>query len=79
MFVPTTRGAPTCRSRVSEAANELLRASPYQPLRVIVCLCSHGVLVLKGRLPSFYHKQLAQETVAQVRGVTQVINEIEVG
>ena len=37
-----------------------------------------GVLFLSGRLPSFYQKQLAQEAVAGLAGVAQVINETEV-
>ena len=42
-------------------------------------MCDLGVLLLKGHLPNFYHKQLAQEAVAWVKGVSQVVNEIEVG
>ena len=37
-----------------------------------------GMLILHGRLGSYYQKQLAQETVAGVEGVVQVVNEIEV-
>jgi hypothetical protein len=29
-------------------------------------------------VPSFYHKQLAQEAIAGMAGVDQVVNEIEV-
>ncbi len=65
--------------KAAEAAKECLAASPYQPLRRILCECDRGVLVLRGRLPSFYYKQLAQEAVARVRGVARVLNEIEVG
>ena len=36
------------------------------------------MLVLRGRLPSFYLKQLAQETVSDVEGIVQVVNEAEV-
>jgi hypothetical protein len=34
--------------------------------------------VLEGRLESFYHTQLAQEIVANIEGVVQVVNHIEV-
>jgi osmotically-inducible protein OsmY len=37
-----------------------------------------GGLVLRGRLPNFHHKQLAQETVRRLAGVRQIINKIEV-
>ena len=37
-----------------------------------------GVLHIRGLPSAFYQKQLAQETVRGVRGVLQVVNEIEV-
>jgi hypothetical protein len=39
---------------------------------------SSGVLILRGPLGSYYHKQLAQEMMSGVVGVVQVVNEIEV-
>ena len=64
--------------RISEAATECLQASPYKVLAGVVCECGDGVLSLKGRLSSFYLKQHAQEAVAAVSGVIQVVNDIEV-
>jgi osmotically-inducible protein OsmY len=63
---------------IAEAATGCLRASPYNAMRRVSCECAHGVLFLRGRLSSFHHKQVAQETVARIDGVTQVVNEIEV-
>jgi osmotically-inducible protein OsmY len=64
--------------RISEAATECLRASPYKVLSRVSCECRHGILILRGHLFSFHEKQVAQESVARVNGVTQVVNEIEV-
>ncbi len=63
---------------IAEAATECLRASPYKTMRRVSCECKHGVLFLRGRLFSFHEKQVAQEVVAGVCGVTQVVNEIQV-
>jgi osmotically-inducible protein OsmY len=63
---------------IAEAARRCLRDSRYGALRWISCECDDGVLLLRGHLPSFYLKQHAQEAVAGVEGVTQVVNEIEV-
>lgn len=60
------------------AAADLLRQSPYRAVRGVSCEVRQGALVLRGRLPSFYQKQLAQEAVARVPGVSRVLNEIEV-
>ena len=68
--------SPVCR--VTKQAQELLRTSPYRPVRRVACAFHDGRLVLRGRLRTFFHKQLAQEAVARVDGVCQVVNEIEV-
>ena len=64
--------------RIGAAAMERLRDSPYKAMRWVSCECKQGELFLRGRLFSFHEKQVAQEVVAGVSGVTQVVNEIEV-
>lgn len=63
---------------VTESAKERLRSSPYLPVRSLACEFDRGVLRLRGRLSSFYQKQLAQEAVAGLLGVEEVINEVVV-
>lgn len=59
-------------------ALQRLRNSPYRAMRRISCDCAQGVLFLRGKLFSFHEKQVAQETVAGIHGVHQVVNEVEV-
>ena len=59
------------------AQNRLLRTS-YHSLRTVTCEYDRGVLFLRGRLPSYYQKQLAQEAVVGMDGVSKVVNETEV-
>ena len=63
---------------VVQAAKDRLRSNPHWPVRRVTCECDEGRLLLRGSLSCFFHKQLAQEAVADVDGVVQVINEIEV-
>lgn len=63
---------------IARRAENTLRKSPYHWVRTVSCDFEHGRLVLHGKLPSFYHKQLAQQAVARVAGVNAVLNEIEV-
>ena len=63
---------------IVEVAMERLRKSPYNAMRRVSCECKRGVLFLRGRLFSFHEKQVAQEVVAGVTGVTRVVNEIQV-
>ena len=61
-----------------ELAEGCLRRKPYLALRYVSCDCRGGVLVLRGRLPTYYLKQVAQEAVARLEGVKGVENRIEV-
>ncbi len=60
-------------------ANSILSASCYPPVRTVRCELRDGELVLSGRLPSYYHKQVAQGLVTRLEGVATIRNCIEVG
>ena len=64
--------------KIVETATRQLLESPYANVRRISCDYDQGLLFLRGRMPCFYHKQLAQETVREIEGVDRVVNEIEV-
>jgi osmotically-inducible protein OsmY len=55
-----------------------LRRSAYLVLTTIVCEERDGTLVLRGRLPSYYLKQMAGAIVEGVEGVRRVDNQIEI-
>jgi hypothetical protein len=56
-----------------------LRSSRYSALKHVSCDYRGGVLVLRGCLPSYYLKQIAQEVVAhQFDKVERLENRIEV-
>jgi hypothetical protein len=56
-----------------------LRSSRYSALKHVACDYQGGVLVLRGCLPSYYLKQIAQEVVAhRVQGVGRLDNQIQV-
>jgi osmotically-inducible protein OsmY len=74
MHLLTFGDAPT----IAAVAMERLRDSPYEAMRRVSCEYKHGVLFLRGRVFSFHEKQLAQEAVARIDGVTQVVNDVEV-
>ena len=63
---------------IVEAARERLHKQSHLSVQRIWCEFQEGILILRGQVPSFYHKQLAQVAVAGVRGVSQVVNDIEV-
>ena len=63
---------------VAEQAKRCLAQSPYRTIQRLSCRFDEGVLTLHGRLPSFYQNQLAQEAVAGLDGVDQVVNLVQV-
>jgi osmotically-inducible protein OsmY len=65
-------------SRIGRVAESRLRNSPYAALRTVSCEFHEGVLVLRGRLPTYYLKQIAQASVVDLDGVAGVANQIEV-
>ena len=78
MYAPTAVNNPGHHERIAEAATESLRNSPYHAVRTVLCEWDQGILFLRGKLSSFYHKQVAQETVARIKGETPLVNQIEV-
>lgn len=61
-----------------QEAERLLRRSPYLILRNVCCEEQDGRLVLRGRVPCYYLKQIAQTTIVGAAGRCEIVNEIEV-
>jgi hypothetical protein len=66
-------GDPACQAEI------LLSHTGYPVLGRVHCDFRDGVLRLRGLLPSYYLKQIAQETVSGLPGVRSIRNELEVG
>lgn len=55
-----------------------LQSSPYLPLRTLACYVHERVVILRGSVPTYYCKQLAQNLVAELPGVDEVNNQVAV-
>lgn len=64
--------------QIVSAAQERLRATSIYELTQIRCALHEGTLFLCGTVSSFYHKQLAQEAVKALAGVTRIVNQLDV-
>ena len=73
-----TTGTTARERRIEEAAEGRLRRSSYLALRDIDCMSCEGVVTLRGCLPTYYLKQIAQHVVAELEGVCGISNQIEV-
>ena len=68
----------TMEQQVEVDAATTLAASPVPELRRLAVTASETELVITGRVPSFYFKQLAQETLRPVVGERRLVNRVEV-
>lgn len=64
--------------RILQAARTRLQTRLFFVSRLVTCNWHQGILLLRGHVPTYYDKQLAQEAVKGLDGVVQIVNEIEV-
>jgi len=64
---------------LAESVERTLHATGYGHLRGIEVTVHGRLVILGGRVPSYYLKQIAQASALSVRGVDQVRNDLEVG
>jgi hypothetical protein len=65
-------------SEIADTALTRLRGASRNAFRNVSCEYDEGTITLRGHSTSYYDKQLAQETVRGVEGVTRIVNEIVV-
>jgi osmotically-inducible protein OsmY len=63
---------------LAERVEQALRATGYPSLRAVKVSVCGGLVILQGRVPSYYLKQLAQATALDVPGVGELRNDVEV-
>ena len=68
----------TLDCRLAEAAERRLRESPFTALRSLECHCRNGELCVRGKVPTFYVRQVAVDSLRKIHGVACVLDEIEV-
>jgi hypothetical protein len=55
-----------------------LLSSPYWSVRQLVCHVGADCVIVRGTVPSYYLKQVAQSLAARVMGLSQIQNDIHV-
>jgi hypothetical protein len=63
---------------VERAARKRLAKTGYRSLGSVRCNYRDGTITLDGSVPSYYHKQIAQEAMRDVDNVEAIVNQIEV-
>jgi len=73
-----SKSASPADAHLASQIDRALRATGYLCLRNLAFLVAEGLVILRGRLPSYYMKQVAQATVRAVPGVGDVHDELDV-
>lgn len=78
--MPTTLLSPRTQDdrQIRQRATEALRERGYACLEEIECHATEGTILLTGTVPSFYMKQVAQQSVLNLPAVEDVVNRLEV-
>jgi len=63
---------------LAERVERALRARGYWALRTVRVSVNARIVILRGRVCSYYLKQLAQETARAVPGAHQIRNDLDV-
>ncbi len=63
---------------LEDQVHDAIKQSPYLSYRQLSCETNDGRVILRGRVSSFFQKQMAQETVRQISGIVSIENCLEV-
>jgi osmotically-inducible protein OsmY len=69
---------PAIRPALLEQVQGALSRSPYISARDLRVEAREGVIRLEGAVRSFFHKQMAQETIRRLDGVERIENCLQV-
>src|SRR5215210_3847501 len=76
-FLGRSSGLMSTASILSQA-DFALKHSSYPALRRLSVDNEEGSLVIWGKVPSYFLKQLAQETIIAIRGPLRLVNRVDV-
>ena len=63
---------------VAQAIVARLRMHTYREMRSLSVGFSNGVVTLRGRVTTYYFKQIAQESIRRIAGIVKIINLVDV-
>ncbi len=63
---------------LEDRVQDAIDHNPYLAKKNLRCEAKEGHVVLRGTVRSYFHKQMAQESVRKVDGITSIENCLEV-
>jgi hypothetical protein len=72
------QGMPPRQPTLMDRIDDVIQASPYLSGRNLRFEAQEGRVTLKGVVNTYFQKQMAQEALRKIDGVTAIDNELEV-
>ena len=63
---------------LNQRIDDAIQASPHLQRRQLSVHQEAGRVILRGQVPSYFQKQIAQETIKHIEGVESIENELVV-
>lgn len=63
---------------LEDRVQDVIDHNPYLAKKSLRCEASEGHVILRGKVRSYYQKQMAQESVKRVDGIVSIENCLEV-
>ena len=63
---------------LEDQVHDAIKNNPYVSRRNLRCETNGGRVILRGRVHSYFQKQMAQETVRRIDGIVSIENCLEV-
>jgi osmotically-inducible protein OsmY len=78
-IIPPSEGTTRIQGlELLHRVDSAIKGNPHLNGHQVFCQEESGIVVLHGRVKSFFQKQMAQEALKRLDGVERVINELEV-
>jgi len=66
------------QSELTTLVESALSSKPHLPRAQVRCYADGGQVTLQGEVSSYFHKQMAQESIRRIDGVQQIENRLQV-
>lgn len=76
--IPTPVIGMTTEDDLLHRVDMAIKQNPHLSRHQVFCQEESGIVILHGRVSTFFQKQMAQESLKKLEGVEKVINQLEV-
>lgn len=77
-LVPDLANLSASTNELIQRVDSAIKTNPHLSGHRVTCREDSGIVVLQGKVSSFFQKQMAQESLKRLDGVARIVNQLEV-